>query len=102
MLATMILSGLGVATALNVPFQNFSKSCFSPMCSRLPMLSAVPRERGLQGARERAMESWGWGSRASLEMVSRRVRLHIDCNTRPAKIHTVLLSGPSALELSKY
>lgn len=30
MLATMMLSGLGIATALNVPFQNFSKSCFSP------------------------------------------------------------------------
>lgn len=29
MLATMTLSGLGVATALKVPFQNFSKSCFS-------------------------------------------------------------------------
>lgn len=28
MLATMTLSGLGEATALKVPFQNFSKSCF--------------------------------------------------------------------------
>lgn len=33
MLATMMLSGLGVATALKVPRQNFSKSCFSPCCT---------------------------------------------------------------------
>lgn len=43
-LATMMLSGRGVATALKVPFQNFSNSCFSPCC-RLAILKA-------QGARE--------------------------------------------------
>lgn len=32
MLATMTLSGLGDATALKVPFQNFSKSSFSSSC----------------------------------------------------------------------
>lgn len=32
MLATMMLSGLGEATALKVPFQNFSKSSFSSSC----------------------------------------------------------------------
>lgn len=32
-LATMMLSGRGVATALKVPLQNFSKSCFSPCCT---------------------------------------------------------------------
>lgn len=32
MLATMTLPGLGEATALNVPFQNFSKSSFSSSC----------------------------------------------------------------------
>lgn len=36
-LATMMLSGRGVATALKVPFQNFSNSCFSPCC-RLAIL----------------------------------------------------------------
>lgn len=42
MLATMMLSGLGEATALNVPFQNFSKSSFSSSCD--------PRDReGRQG-----------------------------------------------------
>lgn len=38
-LATMMLSGRGVATALKVPFQNFSNSCFSPCC-RLAILKA--------------------------------------------------------------
>lgn len=39
MLATMMLPGLGVATALKVPRQNFSKSCFSP-CWTLAMARA--------------------------------------------------------------
>lgn len=46
MLATMTLSGLGVATALNVPFQNFSKSCFSPSCWTPAVLPCDPRDRG--------------------------------------------------------
>lgn len=46
MLATMTLSGLGVATALNVPFQNFSKSCFSPSCWKPAVLPCDPRDRG--------------------------------------------------------
>lgn len=40
-LATMMLSGRGVATALKVPFQNFSKSCFSPCCT--PAMAPGPR-----------------------------------------------------------
>lgn len=47
MLATMTLSGLGVATALKVPFQNFSKSCFSSSRWRLAAAPPCdPREGG--------------------------------------------------------
>lgn len=42
MLATMMLSGRGVATALKVPLQNFSKSCFSPCCTP----AMTPRSSG--------------------------------------------------------
>lgn len=43
MLATITLSGLGVATALKVPFQNFSKSCFSPSCRKL-LVAVLPSD----------------------------------------------------------
>lgn len=46
MLATMTLSGLGVATALKVPFQNFSKSSFSSSCWRPVVLPCDPRAGG--------------------------------------------------------
>ena len=66
MLATITLSGLGVATALKVPFQNFSNSCFSPRCpwqltkllgrglARLGRLGRVEgRPEGLEGRLKR-------------------------------------------------
>lgn len=49
MLATMMLSGRGVATALKVPRQNFSKSCFSPCCT-LAMAPARLGTAALRGA----------------------------------------------------
>lgn len=55
-LATMMLSGRGVATALKVPFQNFSNSCFSPCC-RLAILTDSPRSPGAWGA-VRSAEMW--------------------------------------------
>lgn len=51
----MMLSGRGVATALKVPFQNFSNSCFSPCC-RLAIPKS-PRSPGDRGA-VRSAEMW--------------------------------------------
>jgi len=97
MLATMTLSGLGVATALNVPFQNFSKSCFSPRCWRLAVLLCDPRDgEGSLGP------SWSENSGCIFVFMDSKTRSNLVLHPTDAQSWKHTHSTVVAQELSKY